>query len=95
MSEDPTPYQVTVVSAADVEPTPPGPIQEARALLESALLILTRIEGGRYPADRVDSVTWRLADVLKVLGAFAQATWPGSPTPGVTHPTHRGAKLDG
>ena len=91
MNEDRPPYRV--VTAADLSPSTPGPIAEARALVETALLILKRIEDGTNPPDKIDSVTWRLADALQVLGAHAAATWPGSPTPGVTHPTGRGAKL--
>jgi len=91
MSETPAPYRLITI---DLERPAPGPLPEARALVTGALRILERIESGRYPADRVDSVTWRLADALQVLGEFAAHTWPGSPTPGITTPTGRGAKLE-
>lgn len=71
----------------------PDAVWEARVLLETADRILARIESGRYPPDRIDSVAWRIADALLIVGQESNRLWPGSPTPGVTKPTGRGAML--
>lgn len=71
----------------------PDAMWEARALLETAGRIMQRIESGQYPADRIDSVAWRIADALLIVGQEARRVWPKSPTPGITDPTGRGAML--
>lgn len=69
------------------------PMDEAVDLICTAKRIAQRIVDGKYPPDRVDSVTWRLADALLVLRDYANKKWPGSPTPGANVPTGRGAML--
>jgi hypothetical protein len=59
----------------------PTRTQEAEELLRVALADLQRINKGTSPQDRIDSVTWRLADALLLLGQHAVATWPGAPSP--------------
>jgi len=72
---------------------PVAPMDEALSLLKAAVLISERIASGDYPPDRVDSVTWRIADALMILRDYAAEEWPGSPTPGANKPTGRGAML--
>ncbi len=69
------------------------PVQQAIDTIRTALRILEQMETGQQPIDRVDSVTWRLADTLLILGRWADTVWPGTETPGYNDPTGRGAML--
>ena len=67
--------------------------EEALDQLETALLILKRIESNECPAYRLDSVTWQIADSLLLLGEAAIAKLPGYGIAGITIKTGRGAIL--
>lgn len=68
-------------------------MKEALSLLKTAALIAQSIVDKESPPDRVDSVTWRIADALMILREYAEAKWPGSRTPGANFPTGLGAIL--
>lgn len=67
--------------------------KEALSLLQTAVGILEKIEYGRYSCDRLDSVTWRTADALLLLGKACEEKWPRGETPGINVKTGRGARL--
>ena len=72
---------------------PDRQLHEALLMVKAAYKILNRIFEKKYQPDRIDSVTWRLADSLLILGCYAKRQWPNSPTPGVNQPTGRGAMI--
>ena len=67
--------------------------EEARDQLKTALLILERIESDECSAYRLDSVTWRIADSLLLLGEVAIAKLPGYDIAGINIKTGRNAIL--
>lgn len=81
-----------------IRPQSSGPMctdlmDEAIDNIEAALSIARSIHSGSYPPDHIDSVAWRLADALSLIGQYAHCKFPGDETPGIDHPTGRGAML--
>lgn len=60
---------------------------EAASMVNTAARLLADISTGEQPECRLDSVSWRLADALQLLGKTTDNL------PGVHEPTGRGAQL--
>lgn len=68
-------------------------LAEAIDLIDAAMSIALRVQSASEPPDRIDSVAWRLADALLLIGEYAHQLFPGSETPGIDYPTGRDAQL--
>jgi len=55
------------VSREEISQIGEGELGVAASLLEDAARILRKIEDGRYPLRKFDSVFWRIADALKTI----------------------------